>query len=558
MKNDFLEKIKKNIIGSNNLIETPFGAKHLFYADYVASGRGLKCVEEKLLQIENSYANTHTEDDYTGNFMTNLLHQAEKKIKQFLNADENYRIISTGSGCTGALEKLQQILGIYIPPATREIVHTSMINCQTCKLSPEKSLRNTAPIVFVGPYEHHTNELMWRESLAEVRKIKLDKNGFLDLEDLKAALSDEKYKNRKKIASFSAGSNITGVLSDVYKIAEICHNHGAVVFFDFAASAPYVKINMAKNSKQYFDAIFFSPHKFLGGPATSGIVVFHKKLYNKNLPPTVAGGGTVDFVGYDSQDYSKDIETREKAGTPPILQTIKTALVLEIKKKIGEDFIEEKELEYTKYFLKELEKIEEVELVGKIPPEKRLSIISFNIRHEDRFLHPRFVTRLMNDLFGIQTRAGCSCAGPYGHSLLGISLEESHKYRKLIKKEFTGIKPGWVRLNLHYTFSRSDLDFILKVIDFISKNGKYFLSIYDFDLKSGLWIHKTFKEKIPELSLDNDFALKEIDSSEIETFRETSFEIAKKEVEKLKNQYKEDFEIDAPEIEEVKQFFSSK
>jgi len=346
------------------------------------------------------------------------------------------------------------------------------------------------------------------------------------------------------------------VLSDVYEIAEICHTHNAVVFFDFAASAPYVKINMTKNSKQYFDAIFFSPHKFLGGPSTSGIVVFHKNLYNNNLPPTVAGGGTVDFVGYDSQDYSKDIETREKAGTPPILQTIKTALVLELKQKIGEDFIEQRELTYTKYFLEKIEKIENVSLVGNIPAEKRLSIISFNIKHKNKFLHPRFVTRLMNDLFGIQTRAGCSCAGPYGHSLLGISLIESHKYRKLIKEEFAGIKPGWVRLNLHYTFSKKDLDFIIQVIDFISKNGKFFLQLYNFDLKSGLWTHKTFKETIPALSLDSDYSLKKIENKDIEKLRKDAFDKAYSELESLKKQYKENFKTDNMEIEEVKQFFS--
>ncbi|MBU4485993.1 MAG: aminotransferase class V-fold PLP-dependent enzyme, partial [Candidatus Delongbacteria bacterium] len=314
--------LRSQIIGNYAVYETPFGKRNLFYADYTASGRNLKFIEDKLLNIEKSYANTHTTDDYSGEYLTRLLHAAEKKIKESVNAGKEYKIISVGSGSTGALKRLQEILGIYIPPHTEERIFTSIkgLNCDVCNIIDKINIDK--PVVFIGPYEHHTNELMWREAFAEIVVIELNENGEIDTEMLKKELKKEKFKDRVKYCSFSAGSNITGLLTDTYGLAKIAHENGAYIFYDFAAIAPYTEIDVMKDEYRYYDAIFFSPHKFLGGPGSSGVLIFHEKLYRNDLPPTTAGGGTVDYVGFFDQDYTKDIETREKAGTPPILQTI--------------------------------------------------------------------------------------------------------------------------------------------------------------------------------------------------------------------------------------------
>ena len=501
MKKISLDYIRKEIIGNYSIIETPYGERNLFYADYTASGRNLHFIEEKLINIEKSYANTHTTDDYTGKYLTNLLHQSEENIKQFVNAGKEYKIISTGSGSTGALKKLQEILGVYIPPATQDRIYSSIesLGCDGCTIL--ERINKDKPVVFIGPFEHHTNELMWREAFAELVVVELGNDGLIDMRDLRGKLSDKKYEDRIKICSFSAGSNITGILSDPDEIARIAHKYGAYAFFDFAAIAPYVKIDIQKDKDNYYDAIFFSPHKFLGGPGSAGVLIFHKKMYRKDLPPTTAGGGTVDYVGYFEHDYSEDIETREKAGTPPILQTIKTALAMETKEKIGLDLIEEKEEENKQLFFSSFLNSEKVEIIGNKDPEKRIPIISFIIKHQDRYIHPRLITRLLSDLFGIQSRAGCSCAGPYGHRLLNIDLKTSDRYRKTIVEGVGGIKPGWARINLHYVFTEKDIKFLIDAINFIAEHGEKFLFEYKFDIKSADWVNIGHQDKIRKLNV---------------------------------------------------------
>ncbi|MDX1798823.1 MAG: aminotransferase class V-fold PLP-dependent enzyme, partial [Candidatus Lokiarchaeia archaeon] len=242
MDNYSIENIRKQIIGNDVLIETPYGKRHMLYLDYTASGRGIKIIENKLNEILNFYANTHTEDDYSGKYLTTILNKAEKRIKNIVNADVNGKIVLTGSGATGALKKLQEIIGVYIPPSTRERINNSIINNAKLGTNFLKNIEKTRPVVFIGPYEHHTNEIMWRESLAEVVVIKLNKDGKIDLFDLEKKISDKKYDNRNKLASFSAGSNVTGIITDVYQIAEICHRYDTLIFFDFAAVAPYEEI----------------------------------------------------------------------------------------------------------------------------------------------------------------------------------------------------------------------------------------------------------------------------------------------------------------------------
>ncbi len=489
-----LEDVRNAIIGQNFVFQTPYGRRLLTYCDYTASGRSLKFIEQFLIKIQREYANTHTEDDVTGRHMTKILHQAEAIIKKAFNAEKNCRIIATGTGATGAISKFQEIIGIRLPPATKELLRNLFKKSGKEDFLQQKEINQLKPVVFIGPYEHHSNDLMWREAIAEVVSIKLTPDGYIDLKDLESQVSDIKYKNRLKIGSFSAASNVTGLKSPIYEISRILHKYGCIVCFDFAASAPYVKINMNKDKDTYFDAIFISPHKFVGGPGSSGILVFNERVYKTALSPTSAGGGTVDFVSSTTVDYSEDIEIREKSGTPGVLQTIKAALAIDLKDAIGIDKIEAIELEYTSKALDRLSKHPEIEILGPIDAMNRISIVSFMIKHIDKYLHPKFTTKLLNDLFGIQSRAGCMCAGPYGHLLLNIGEERSQLFRCVTQEGKLGFKPGWCRVNFHYLFSEIEFEFICKAIEFIADYGYLFLDEYSFNLQTGEWTHLKFED----------------------------------------------------------------
>ncbi|MCX6561814.1 MAG: aminotransferase class V-fold PLP-dependent enzyme [Candidatus Aminicenantes bacterium] len=489
-----LEDARARIIGQDLEFSTPYGRRRMFYADYTASGRGLAPIEDQIREILESYANTHTEDDYSGRRSTRLYHAALDLIHRLVNAGPRGVVLPAGSGSTAALKKLLEILGLYVAPVFRERI---------AAVGPlAAGLDRGKPVVFIGPYEHHTNELMWREAFVEVIVVGLNGRGRMDLADLEHKLTDPRFAERMRFGSFSAGSNITGLRTPVYDVARLCHRHGCPVFFDFAAIAPYVEIDMNKDGEAYFDAIFFSPHKFLGGPGSAGILVINDHLYRKDLAPTTAGGGTVVFVGPTTHDFSDDIETRESAGTPPILQTIRAALAMDLKDKIGADVIGRIETGLRARFLDGLGRLPAVEVIGRPDDPESTPILSFNIRHGDRILHPKFVARLLNDLFGIQSRAGCSCAGPYGHLLLDINHERSLQYRQAIQCGYQGVKPGWVRINLHYTFTEEDVDFLLAALAFIARRGAEFLRLYLFDRSTGEWMQEDEAQERPILSVD--------------------------------------------------------
>ncbi len=490
-----IDRLREEILGCDFRFRTPFGERRMVYADYTASGRGVRFIEDHLVRIQESYANTHTEDDVTGRSTTRMLHHAEDVIKRSVNGDADTRIIAVGTGATGAIKRLQEILGVYIPPATRAFLEREgRVQAETTGVDAFGSfmahIRLCRPVVFVGPYEHHSNEVSWRESLAEVVEIGLAPDGGLDMVDLDRKAGDPRYEGRFKIGSLSAASNVTGMRTPVYDAARILHRHGALACFDFAACAPYVTIDMNRDSEAYFDAVFFSPHKFLGGPGTSGLLLFNRRIYRDDLPPTFASGGTVDYVGPDDQDYTADIETREKPGTPGTLQLLKAMLAIELKEAIGQDVIEGRERDLTRRMMERLLRHPGIEVLGNPDPDRRIGIVSFNLRHKDRYLHPKLVTRLLNDLFGIQSRAGCSCAGPYGHRLLNIGPEESHRYRDAIHAGCQGIKPGWVRLSLHYCMDDEDVDYIGRAVEFLAEVGHLFLPLYRFDMATGAWCHE--------------------------------------------------------------------
>ena len=497
-----LDSIRDEIAGSCFRFRTTFGERLMVYADYTASGRNVHFIERYLMKIQDSYANTHTEDDETGRSTTEMLHAAEATIKNAVNGNEDTRIIAAGSGATGAIEKLQQILGVYMPPATKEWLkeQSRRFRAETGSSGADEYfefIRRNRPVIFVGPYEHHSNEISWRESIGEVHEIGLHPNGGIDLDDLEKKVGSPEFDGRIKIGSFSAASNVTGVRTPVYDVARILHRHGALACFDFAACAPYSEIDMNRDDEAYFDAIVFSPHKFLGGPGSSGILFFNRRIYRSDLPPCFSAGGTVDYVAPHALDYTEDIEAREKPGTPGTLQVMKAALAVELKEAIGVETIETREKKYIKAAIDRFVGPAGIEILGNPDPENQLAISSFNVRDGENYLHPKLVTRLLNDLFGIQSRAGCSCAGPYGHYLLNIGTKLSEKYRSGISEGYQGIKPGWVRVGFHYTMDEIDFEFVCSAIEFVAKHGHVFISLYHFDLKSGTWYHESDAQAPP-------------------------------------------------------------
>jgi selenocysteine lyase/cysteine desulfurase len=502
--------LRQQIVGVDSTFETPFGERLMVYCDYTASGRCLRFVESYLQSLQRVYANTHTEDDITGRSMTQLLHEAETAIKDSVNAGPDGRIIAVGTGATGAIEKLQQIVGVALAPATRKTLFEA-IGCPDSDVDCEvvrEMINRRGPVVFVGPYEHHSNEIMWRQSLATTVEVRLDASGNVDLAHLEEVLQDPAYEGRVRIGSFSAASNVTGIRTDVSAIASLLHKYDAIACFDFAACAPYVEIDMnpepeGDGDDPSLDAIFISPHKFLGGPGSSGVLVFNQRIYHRDLPPSVSAGGTVDYVGMTDQDFIGRIEEREKAGTPGVLQTMKAAAVFQIKDRVGVDTIQRREHEYTKRAMDIWRRDDGIEILGNPDPEQRVGIISFNIRTPDgKYLHHKFATALLNDLFGIQSRAGCSCAGPYGHRLLDIDEETSERYRTAVQDGYCGIKPGWCRVGLHWVMDDPEVDYIIGAVNFIAQHGHEFLTLYDFDLCTGTWEHRQLPTNLPKFSLD--------------------------------------------------------
>jgi selenocysteine lyase/cysteine desulfurase len=473
--------VRDQLIGEGTPINTPFGTRRLTYADYIASGRALRWVEETLQQrVMPLYANTHTEDSRSGAQTTALAHQASEYIKGQLGAggwgaDSSCKLIFCGSGSTAAVRRLQDILGLSVPSIHRERLLAS--------LPPQQR-----PVVFVGPYEHHSNEVSWRESLAEVVELPLCERGHLDQDALLAALKNPAYLNRPRIGSFSAASNVTGLLTDTRSVARMLHAHGALAFFDFAASGPYVQIDMKPGQPDGYDAIFLSPHKFAGGPGTPGLLCFQQHLYHLAVPST-AGGGTVRFVNRQGHVFLDDIEAREDAGTPAIRGKLRTALAFKVKELLTPARIVEREHHLISQVISRLRGNPRLHLLGNLD-SPRLAVLSFLVRASaGSFLHPRFVVRLLNDLFGIQTRGGCACAGPYGHALLGVSDEASQRLQSCILSDLDGLKPGWTRLNFAPWLEPHELEFLLSALEFVAEHGEKFVPLYQFCWQTGAWSH---------------------------------------------------------------------
>ena len=472
--------MRSGLVGANTTLTTPYGERPLLYADFTASGRALHQVEEAVADLHALYANPHTEDSETGRASGAWLREAEAVIRRCINAEQSDALITCASGATGAIHKLQEILGITLPPATAD---------RLVSLDVE-----SRPVVFIGPYEHHSNELSWRESLAEVVTIPLNACGDVDLMALEEALHDPAYEGRTKIGAFSAASNVTGLKTDLINLAQLLHEHEALLCVDAAASAPYARIDMhpAGHRNAHIDAVYFSPHKFLGGPGACGVLAFSKALYRQDLPPTQSAGGTVRYVWKDGHDFIEDVEARERAGTPGVPQVVRAALAMQIQAEIGFELIEQREQSALMRAFNVWRDNPGIEILGPECPTRRLGIVSFNIRdRKGALVHPRLVTVLLNDLFGIQSRAGCSCAGPYGHDLLGISEEDTLRIRSQVLDGEAGARPGWCRVSLHWAMSEDEIEYLIQAVDFLGKHGWKFVDQYNFDPASGQWEHKS-------------------------------------------------------------------
>ncbi|HET7762814.1 MAG TPA: aminotransferase class V-fold PLP-dependent enzyme [Phycicoccus sp.] len=474
--------VRESVIGEDHVMETPYGRRRVTYADYTASGRALTFIEDFIRnEVLPGYANTHTESSGTGLQTTRLREDARRIIHDAVRGDEDTVVVFAGSGCTGAIDKLIGVLGLRIPSALEDRWHVS-------RHIPS----DQRPVVFIGPYEHHSNEIPWRESVADVVTIREDADGEICQATLRAAL--EEYADRPlKIGSFSAASNVTGIVSDTHGISTLLHEHGALAFWDFAAAGPYVDIEMTApeggDPRAYKDAIFLSPHKFIGGPATPGVLVARRQLFT-NRVPVVPGGGTVAYVNPEDHAYLADPAHREEGGTPAIIEAVRAGLVFQLKEAVGAETIRAREERFLRRAVEAWSREPTIEILGNLEAP-RLSIVSFVVRSPSgSYLHHNFVVAVLNDLFGIQSRGGCSCAGPYGHRLLGIDIERSHEFEREITGGCEGIKPGWVRVNFNYFISDTVADYVVEAVRMVARDGWRLLGDYVFDPVTGRWRHR--------------------------------------------------------------------
>jgi selenocysteine lyase/cysteine desulfurase len=481
---------RKNIIGIDKDIETPYGSKRLVYADWIASGRLYAPIEKMISEeIGPMVGNTHSESTATGKAMTDAYHLAQKIVKNHVNANDNDVLIFTGTGMTSAIAKFQRILGLKIPEQAIKFCAYSHGNYNQCKDIPNEK----RPVVFITHTEHHSNHTSWFETLAQVVVLEPDPDLTVNPDALRKEIV--KYADRPLlIGSFSACSNVTGYFPPYYELAKIMHEYNGYCFVDFAASAPYVDIDMhpADNLKQ-LDAIFFSPHKFLGGPGSAGVLIFSKRLYKNDIPDS-PGGGTVKWTNrWGGYRYISDIEVKEDGGTPGFLQGIKAALAVTLKENMSTRKIGERENELTEMAFRELSKIRNLHiLAGDI--KERLGVFSFYVDN----MHHNLITRLLNDRFGIQLRGGCSCAGTYGHFLLNVDFKLSKEITDKIDAGDLSMKPGWIRLSLHPTMTDNELLYITNAIRNTIDNAEEWQKDYCYNSHTNEFNHCNLPDKTYE------------------------------------------------------------
>lgn len=477
----YFDQYRRNIIGIDTEIKTPYGARKMIYADWIASGRLYLPIEKRIIDdIGPMVGNTHSESTSTGKAMTDAYHLAQKIVKRHVNANDDDILIFTGTGMTSAIAKLQRLLGLKVPEQAINFCAYTTGNYNKCKDIPN----DKRPVVFLTHTEHHSNHTSWFETLADV--VVLEPSSDLTVDPDKLRKEIVKYKDRPLlIGSFSACSNVTGYFPPYYELAQIMHEHKGYCFVDFAASAPYVDINMHPEEKmKQLDAIFFSPHKFLGGPGSSGVLIFNKELY-KNDTPDSPGGGTVKWTNrWGGYRYITDIEVKEDGGTPGFLQGIKAALSISLKEKMGTSNILNREKELINIAFNKLSGINRLHILAPDITE-RLGVFSFYIDN----VHHNLFTTLLNDHFGIQVRGGCSCAGTYGHFLLNVDFKLSKEITDKIDAGDLSMKPGWIRLSLHPTMTNDELLYITEAIKMTIEKADDWRKDYCYDSHTNEFSH---------------------------------------------------------------------
>lgn len=471
----YFQQFRQHIIGIDQTFESPFGIQKVIYTDWTASGRLYRPIEERLMNDFGPFvANTHTETTVTGTAMTQAYHKAKQIIKTHVNAQEDDVLIVSGNGMTGVINKFQRILGLKVPEMLQGFTNV-----------PD-ALR---PVVFITHMEHHSNHTSWLETIAIVEVIPPGEDGLVCLDNLKVLL--EQYKDRPlKIASVVGGSNVTGIQTPYHDIAQLMHEHNGLCFVDFACSAPYVDIDMhPEDESRALDAIFYSPHKFIGGPGTSGVLIFNKKLYHNAIPDS-PGGGTVSWTNpWGEHKYIENIEDREDGGTPGFLQTIKTALAIRLKDQMGVKNMLEREHEIIHTIFEALTPVKNINILAG-QHKDRLGVISFYIDE----LHYNLGVKLLNDRFGIQTRGGCSCAGTYGHFLLHVDRQTSRELTSEISLGELTRKPGWIRMSIHPTTSSEEVAYVCQSLKDLASNHKEWAKDYVYNRNTNEFVHHTLVE----------------------------------------------------------------